>query len=78
MHNFNDVGRILASAKDMKVYEGHESSSVDGDPHNLNNIQGEESRTNGGHISHFLPTSRRIVQFSNGGKVHLTLTQVTL
>lgn len=62
------VGRILASAKDMKVYEGHESSSVDGDPHNLNNIQGEESRTNGGHLSHFLPTSRRIVQFSNGGK----------
>lgn len=72
MHNLNDVGRILASAKDMKVYEGYEGSSLHGEPHNLNSIQGEESCTNGGHISHFLPTSRRIVQFSNGGKVHLT------
>ncbi|XP_058188983.1 ethanolamine-phosphate cytidylyltransferase-like [Rhododendron vialii] len=62
------VGRILASAKDMKVYEGCEGSSLHGEPHNLNSIQGEESCTNGGHISHFLPTSRRIVQFSNGGK----------
>ncbi|KAG5564945.1 hypothetical protein RHGRI_000973 [Rhododendron griersonianum] len=62
------VGRILASAKDMKVYEGHEGSSLHGEPHNLNSIQGEESCANGGHISHFLPTSRRIVQFSNGGK----------
>lgn len=62
------VGRILASAKEIKVCEGQECSSLHGEPHNLNSIQGEESRANGDHISHFLPTSRRIVQFSNGSK----------
>ncbi|KAI7989582.1 Ethanolamine-phosphate cytidylyltransferase [Camellia lanceoleosa] len=63
------VGRILASAKEIKVREGQECSSLHGEPHNLNSIQGEESRANGDHISHFLPTSRRIVQFSNGSKI---------
>ncbi|KAI8019098.1 Ethanolamine-phosphate cytidylyltransferase [Camellia lanceoleosa] len=61
------VGRILASAKEIKVREGRECSSLHGEPHNLNSIQGEESHANGGHISHFLPT-RQIVQFSNGSK----------
>ncbi|THG10198.1 hypothetical protein TEA_013891 [Camellia sinensis var. sinensis] len=62
------VGRILASAKEIKVRGSQECSSLHGEPHNLNSIQGEESRANGDHISHFLPTSRRIVQFSNGSK----------
>ncbi|XP_057467525.1 ethanolamine-phosphate cytidylyltransferase-like isoform X3 [Actinidia eriantha] len=55
------VGRILESSKDMKVLEGQEGSSLHGEPD-------EKSHAKGGHISHFLPTSRRIVQFSNGGK----------
>ncbi|PSS01585.1 Ethanolamine-phosphate cytidylyltransferase [Actinidia chinensis var. chinensis] len=55
------VGRILESTKDMKVLEGQEGSSPHGEPD-------EKSHAKGGHISHFLPTSRRIVQFSNGGK----------
>ncbi|PSS36374.1 Ethanolamine-phosphate cytidylyltransferase [Actinidia chinensis var. chinensis] len=62
------VGRILASVKDMKVCEAHEGSSLHGEPDNTNNNRGEGSHAKGGHISHFLPTSRRIVQFSNGGK----------
>ncbi|XP_057497568.1 ethanolamine-phosphate cytidylyltransferase-like [Actinidia eriantha] len=61
------VGRILASVKDMKVCQAHEGS-LHGEPDNTNNNRGEESHAKGGHISHFLPTSRRIVQFSNGGK----------
>lgn len=56
----------------MKVLEGHDGSSPHGEPNNnLNNIQGEKSPAKGGHISHFLATSRRIVQFSIGGKVYL-------
>ncbi|GFS37408.1 phosphorylethanolamine cytidylyltransferase 1 [Actinidia rufa] len=55
------VGRILESSKDMKVLEGQEGSSPHGEPD-------EKSHAKGGHISHFLPTSRRIVQFSNGSK----------
>ncbi|XP_052182562.1 ethanolamine-phosphate cytidylyltransferase-like isoform X2 [Diospyros lotus] len=57
-------GRILASVKDMKIKEG---SDLHGEPNNIN-TQGEESLARSNHISHFLPTSRRIVQFSNGGK----------
>ncbi|KAL6985015.1 Ethanolamine-phosphate cytidylyltransferase [Sarracenia purpurea var. burkii] len=45
-----------------KVCEAHE------EPHNTNNNQGKENHGKGGHMSHFFPTSRRIVQFSNGGK----------
>uniref|UniRef100_A0A2P2L6S6 ethanolamine-phosphate cytidylyltransferase n=1 Tax=Rhizophora mucronata TaxID=61149 RepID=A0A2P2L6S6_RHIMU len=49
------VGRILYSIKDEKVRE----DLLPGDAH-------EESQSNDSHMSHFLPTSRRIVQFSNG------------
>ncbi|KAK2971685.1 hypothetical protein RJ640_007723 [Escallonia rubra] len=50
------VGRILTTAKDTKVSEQD----------NMNKIEGEETQAKAGQMSHFLPTSRRIVQFSNG------------
>ncbi|KAL0374683.1 UNVERIFIED_CONTAM: Ethanolamine-phosphate cytidylyltransferase [Sesamum radiatum] len=58
------VGRILSCIKDAKSEVVCPESSGEFD--NLNNTQHNRSLTNGGHISHFLPTSRRIVQFSNG------------
>ncbi|XP_011094065.1 ethanolamine-phosphate cytidylyltransferase-like [Sesamum indicum] len=58
------VGRILSCIKDAKSEEVCLESSGEFD--NSNNTQHNTSFTNGGHISHFLPTSRRIVQFSNG------------
>ncbi|KAF7820558.1 ethanolamine-phosphate cytidylyltransferase-like [Senna tora] len=51
------VGRILSSLGDTKVCK--DINGTDSRPQ-------EESQSNGAHISHFLPTSRRIVQFSNG------------
>ena len=62
----------------MKVCEVHEGSSLHGEPDNTNNNRGEESHAKGGHISHFLPTSRRIVQFSNGGKVFLSSSLIVI
>ncbi|KAB5514701.1 hypothetical protein DKX38_028607 [Salix brachista] len=54
------VGRILSSLKDTETCENHDdSSSLPG-----NALKGSQS--NSAHISQFLPTSRRIVQFSNG------------
>ncbi|KAF9662917.1 hypothetical protein SADUNF_Sadunf18G0104200 [Salix dunnii] len=54
------VGRILSSLKDTKTCENHDdSSSLPG-----NALKGSQS--NSAHLSQFLPTSRRIVQFSNG------------
>ncbi|KAJ8751329.1 hypothetical protein K2173_016515 [Erythroxylum novogranatense] len=49
------LGRILASCKDGNVIE-------DNSPRDAH----EESHPSTGYISRFLPTSRRIVQFSNG------------
>ncbi|XP_059636923.1 ethanolamine-phosphate cytidylyltransferase-like [Cornus florida] len=60
------VGRILASAKDTKVYEDRHESSLSQEPRTMKSSQDEESHAKGVHISHFLPTSRRIMQFSNG------------
>ncbi|KAJ6435865.1 CYTIDYLYLTRANSFERASE FAMILY PROTEIN EXPRESSED [Salix viminalis] len=54
------VGRILSSLKDTKTCENHDdSSSLPG-----NALKGSQSTS--AHMSQFLPTSRRIVQFSNG------------
>ncbi|KAL0346871.1 UNVERIFIED_CONTAM: Ethanolamine-phosphate cytidylyltransferase [Sesamum calycinum] len=58
------VGRILSCMKDAKSDKLFSESS--GEVDNLNYRQSSKSQVNGGHISHFLPTSRRIVQFSNG------------
>ncbi|KAI3443444.1 hypothetical protein Pfo_000109 [Paulownia fortunei] len=60
------VGRILSCIKDVKADKVCLESSHAGEFDNLNNTQSSNSLANGGHISHFLPTSRRIVQFSNG------------
>ncbi|XP_024446517.1 ethanolamine-phosphate cytidylyltransferase isoform X3 [Populus trichocarpa] len=54
------VGRILSSLKDTKACENHDDSS------SLPGIALKGSQSNSAHISQFLPTSRRIVQFSNG------------
>lgn len=52
------VGRILSSMEDTKAREDHNNASLPRD--HLRAIQSK-----GAHISQFLPTSRRIVQFSN-------------
>ncbi|KAL3644243.1 Ethanolamine-phosphate cytidylyltransferase [Castilleja foliolosa] len=57
------VGRILSSVEDVKADKACPDSSQTGE---YNNSKSSKSVANGGHISHFLPTSRRIVQFSNG------------
>jgi ethanolamine-phosphate cytidylyltransferase len=60
------VGRILGSMKDTKVSEDNNKSTLGGESDKMNKIQGQKSQSTGCHLSHFLPTSRRIVQFSNG------------
>ncbi|EXC12837.1 Ethanolamine-phosphate cytidylyltransferase [Morus notabilis] len=52
------VGRILSSTKDKKASEDLNNTSLKG--------YHKESGSKGAHLSQFLPTSRRIVQFSNG------------
>ncbi|PON41130.1 Bifunctional transcriptional regulator [Parasponia andersonii] len=52
------VGRILSSTSNNKVREDHNGTPLKG-PH-------KESQLKAAHLSQFLPTSRRIVQFSNG------------
>lgn len=47
--------------KDAKVAEDSNKLPLHGEPDKMNKTQGEKSQA-----SHFLPTSRRIVQFSNG------------
>lgn len=44
---------------DSKVNQDHNDTCLHGEPQ-------KESESKGAHISQFLPTSRRIVQFSNG------------
>ncbi|XP_062115318.1 ethanolamine-phosphate cytidylyltransferase-like [Humulus lupulus] len=53
------VGRILSSLRDKKESEDHSSTPLKGDSH-------KEHQSKAAHLSQFLPTSRRIVQFSNG------------
>ncbi|XP_061347578.1 ethanolamine-phosphate cytidylyltransferase-like isoform X2 [Gastrolobium bilobum] len=51
------VGRILSSLRDPKNCEDNNGTDVKSQ---------EESQSKGSSVSQFLPTSRRIVQFSNG------------
>ncbi|TKY60778.1 Ethanolamine-phosphate cytidylyltransferase [Spatholobus suberectus] len=51
------VGRILSSLRDPKICEDHNGTEVKPQ---------EENQSKASHLSQFLPTSRRIVQFSNG------------
>ncbi|XP_010263306.1 PREDICTED: ethanolamine-phosphate cytidylyltransferase-like [Nelumbo nucifera] len=60
------VGRILSSAKDIKAGNECFDNTLSEHANNMNNTKAEERQSGGAQISHFLPTSRRIVQFSNG------------
>ncbi|XP_057980492.1 ethanolamine-phosphate cytidylyltransferase-like isoform X2 [Malania oleifera] len=60
------VGRILSSVKDTKACEDNDDTTLHKGSHNTNKSRAEESHSKAAHLSHFLPTSRRIVQFSNG------------
>lgn len=60
------VGRILSSSKSRNTPQDCSNSSPTGEADSINNKCGEDKQGKGGRISHFLPTSRRIVQFSNG------------
>lgn len=51
------AGRILSSLRNKKSCEDHNGSEVKPQ---------EENPSQASHIAQFLPTSRRIVQFSNG------------
>ncbi|MBA0583590.1 hypothetical protein Gorai_014441, partial [Gossypium raimondii] len=53
------VGRILCSVKDTEGGGDHTSTLLNGD-------SGERCHSQRAQISQFLPTSQRIVQFSNG------------
>lgn len=59
MINVYIIGRILSSSKDKGVCEDQNGASLNGDPP-------KENESKVAHLSQFLPTSRRIVQFSNG------------
>lgn len=63
------LGRVLSSMKNTKVQQDCSGSSQSGEVDNVENLNPVKDHAKGGQISHFLPTSRRIVQFSNG-KVH--------
>ncbi|KAL5543427.1 hypothetical protein UlMin_007211 [Ulmus minor] len=53
------VGRILSFMREKKACEDQNDTSLNGNVHN-------EVPAKASHLSQFLPTSRRIVQFSNG------------
>lgn len=63
------VGRILSSAKSFS--QECSNSSLPRKDDNMNHVHAEEKMTKIDHISSFLPTSRRIVQFSNGKVLQL-------
>ncbi|WOH07255.1 hypothetical protein DCAR_0626684 [Daucus carota subsp. sativus] len=60
------VGRILASHKDSKSSQDDNISSQHTETDNMNKLENDKKVANSQQMSHFLPTSRRIVQFSNG------------
>uniref|UniRef100_A0A1D1Z1U4 ethanolamine-phosphate cytidylyltransferase n=1 Tax=Anthurium amnicola TaxID=1678845 RepID=A0A1D1Z1U4_9ARAE len=59
------VGRILSTMKTMDPDRMHDNASVHGSPRDTDGPHSKENDTTGSQVSHFLPTSRRIVQFSN-------------
>ncbi|KAK9097571.1 hypothetical protein Sjap_023068 [Stephania japonica] len=58
------VGRILSFMKDAESSDSGVNRMLTEQPQNSK--QAEKSLSGGSQMSHFLPTSRRIVQFSNG------------
>lgn len=59
------VGRILSTSQDRSVQKDDNDPSSHRKPCGIKQTT-EDKQSRVGHISHFLPTSRRIVQFSNG------------
>lgn len=59
------VGRILSCIKGTKVSEDHPDTSNCEASHDVNNVHSGESDSKSAKTPQFLPTSRRIVQFSN-------------
>lgn len=60
------VGRILSASKSGDSPQDCSNSTPVGEADDIKNKFGAEKQAKGGQMSHFLPTSRRIVQFSNG------------
>ncbi|XP_058068427.1 ethanolamine-phosphate cytidylyltransferase-like [Magnolia sinica] len=60
------VGRILSSMRDKELGDSRKTECLPEQFHGGNGDPAVESGYNGSQASHFLPTSRRIVQFSNG------------
>ncbi|KAJ6808290.1 putative ethanolamine-phosphate cytidylyltransferase [Iris pallida] len=60
------LGRILSSLRGAEVEKGHADASICEQNHSGGNTQADSCGSIKSHLSHFLPTSRRIVQFSNG------------
>lgn len=60
------VGRILSASKSGNTPQDCPNSAPIGETDDIKNKFAAEKQAKGGHMSQFLPTSRRIVQFSNG------------
>ncbi|GAB4853549.1 Ethanolamine-phosphate cytidylyltransferase [Ancistrocladus abbreviatus] len=58
------VGRILSAVKDTRESEGNSCPALQEDAVDVEHTKGIPAEVV--HVSNFLPTSRRIVQFSNG------------
>ncbi|XP_042487084.1 ethanolamine-phosphate cytidylyltransferase [Macadamia integrifolia] len=60
------VGRMLLCVRERSVNDSHNHSSLQRQFSHGHSQKFEDGGSGGTRISHFLPTSRRIVQFSNG------------
>ncbi|ONK70632.1 uncharacterized protein A4U43_C05F35760 [Asparagus officinalis] len=60
------VGRILSSLRGSEMDNGSANASVNEQHQNQENTLAKTGGSVKSHLSNFLPTSRRIVQFSNG------------
>ncbi|XP_055822529.1 ethanolamine-phosphate cytidylyltransferase-like isoform X1 [Solanum dulcamara] len=60
------VGRILSASRNGNTPQDCSNLTPVGKADDIKNKFGAEKQAKAGQISHFLPTSRRIVQFSNG------------
>lgn len=60
------VGRILSASRNGNTPQDCSNPTPVGKADDIKNKFGAEKQAKAGQISHFLPTSRRIVQFSNG------------
>lgn len=78
MYHILSVGRILGSLKGSKGSEDSNVSSQQSETDKMNKFENDKKVANSQQMSHFLPTSRRIVQFSNGKVLFLYLVSVSL